>query len=241
MEPQSGTPQFAVRSNLVWDFFFFFPGLFSAKMQDLFAKLKQNQSFLFEKRYEELFCTPKKKKKLYFLSLCIQQLVVLMDNIFGDFLFAKKILILKKIKIPVEILFHFSYSQRQISIALSYLLFDSKLFSYLLQWKHTSRFLYAVIMAVCIYNWLHATLRIWIKTRIIWRIQRYNCSMDGITYILCIWYINSWWRHKWINHCEASNSLEQRFKVHVLLFFTPVECPWENIVHNSTDFLCSFR
>lgn len=53
--------------------------------------------------------------------------------------------------------------------------------------------------------------------------------------IIYIWYINSCIRHKWVNLCENGNSLEQWFNVHILLFFSPMECLWENIVHNSAD------
>lgn len=47
-------------------------------MQDLFAKLMQNQSFLFEKDVKSCFAQ-KKKKRLSFLSLCPQQIMVLID------------------------------------------------------------------------------------------------------------------------------------------------------------------
>jgi len=70
-------------SNLIWDFFFFLSGLLSAEMQDLFPKLKQNQSFLSKKDVKSSFA---QQKWLYFLSPCTQQMLLLMDNMFWDYL-----------------------------------------------------------------------------------------------------------------------------------------------------------
>lgn len=94
-------------------------------MQDLFAKLMQNQSFLFEKDVKSCFAQ-KKKKAFFSQPVPSTNYGLNRYTIFWDLLLVKKIFVMKKIKIHVEIPFDFSCSQRLISIVLSYLSFVSK-------------------------------------------------------------------------------------------------------------------